>query len=143
MIITFCGHSDFIRKDEYEQRILDILEKETGDSGAEIYLGEYGAFDSFAYECSKKFQQTHKNVSLVFITPYLLGIANDKKARYDNIIYPELERVPKRYAILKRNEYMIEKADVVIAFVNRNYGGAYKSYNYAKRKNKKLYNLAN
>ena len=50
--------------------------------------------------------------------------------------------MPKRYAILKRNEYMIERADVVIAFVNRNFGGAYKSYDYAKRKNKKIYNLA-
>ena len=48
MIITFCGHSDFISNYEHKKSILDILEKEIGNKKAEIYLGEYGAFDSFA-----------------------------------------------------------------------------------------------
>lgn len=142
MIITFCGHSDFISNYEYEKRVLDILEKEMVNGCGEIYLGEYGAFDLFAYECSKRFKQTHEKILLTFVTPYLFNISKEKLDRFDNVIYPELENVPKRYAILKRNEYMIEKADVVIAYVNRSFGGANKSYQLAKRKNKKIYNLA-
>ena len=52
-----------------------------------------------------------------------------------------LEFVPKRFAIVKRNEWMMTNADIVIAYVNRNYGGAYKSLQAAKRKKKKIINI--
>ena len=36
---------------------------------------------------------------------------------------------------------MIENSDLIIAYVNNNYGGAYKSLRYAMRKNRKIINL--
>ena len=39
-------------------------------------------------------------------------------------MYPLLENVIPRFAISKRNEWMIDKADLIIAFVNHEYGGA-------------------
>ena len=54
MTITFCGHSDFCKTYAYESKILEILEEAVGEEAAEIYLGGYGSFDSFAYECCKK-----------------------------------------------------------------------------------------
>ncbi len=141
MIITFCGHSDFVGTNEYENKILSILESIAGNEETELFLGEYGQFDSFAYKCALKFKQTHPNTSLVFITQYLDKIDGEKKKRYDKIIYPELEKVPKRLAILHRNKYMVEKADAIIAYVNRNYGGAYKSYALAKKRGKTIYRL--
>jgi len=142
MRITFCGHSDFIRTVEYEKAILKILEAEIGYDKAEIYLGEYGLFDNFAFECSQKFKATHPNVSLIFVTPYLSKISKETSDRYDEIIYPNLEGVPKKFAISYRNKYMIEKADVVVAYINRAYGGAYESYKVAIRNKKKIYNLS-
>ncbi|MEG1529959.1 MAG: hypothetical protein RR405_06335, partial [Clostridia bacterium] len=53
---------------------------------------------------------------------------------YDEIIYPELEEVPYKFAISKRNEWMVDNADLVIAFVNHHFGGAYSTLQYAKRK---------
>ena len=101
MIITFCGHSDFLGNDDYKKRILAILEKEIGNSRAEIYLGKYGGFDRFCYECAKSFKLAHQNASLVFITPYLSKISKDTRERYNEIIYPELENVPKNMQYLK------------------------------------------
>ena len=142
MIVTFCGHSDFIETIEYEKQVLEILENEIGYDKAEIFLGEYGAFDAFAYKCSAKFKVNHPNVSLIFVTPYLSNISNDKTIRFDEIIYPDLEGVPKKFAITYRNKYMTEKADIVIAYINRAYGGAYESYKVAIRNKKKIYNLS-
>ena len=61
---------------------------------------------------------------------------------YDEIVYPELESVPWKFAISKRNEWMVEQADIVIAFVDHDWGGAATTLQYAKRKKKTIINLA-
>ena len=141
MIIAFCGHSRYESALEDEKKILEILEKRVGDASVEIFLGEYGDFDKFAYDCAKKFKNNHTGVKLVFITPYIT-VAKHKKDRFDLIIYPELEKIPFQYAILHRNKWMVDKSDIIIAYVTHKYGGAYTMYRYAKQKNKELYNLA-
>ena len=62
--------------------------------------------------------------------------------KFDEILYPPLEGKPLRFAISYRNQYMMEKADFVIAYVDHDWGGAYKAYRYAKRKGKVVFNLA-
>ncbi len=147
MTVTFFGHSDFIKTDEYEQVVLDILEEKVGNRSAEMYLGGYGSFDSFAYDCCKKYQKNHPNTSLIFVTPYLSEAYQRNhldffKTIYDSIIYPELEDKPKKFAISYRNKYMAEKADFIIVYIIRSHGGAYSAYNHAKRKNKEIFNIA-
>lgn len=147
MIITFVGHSDFIETVEAEKKILLFLEKTVGDKGAEMYLGEYGKFDEFAYDCCKKYKETHPKVSLIFVTPYLTeeyqkNHLKYQKERFDGIIYPEIEDKPLKFAISYRNKWMIEKADYVVCYIEREWGGAYKTYLYAQRKKKNVYNVA-
>lgn len=145
MIVTFCGHAQFLKTDEYEQKLLAFLEEQVGDQCADMCLGGYGGFDRFAYDCCKKYKGTHPNVSLVFVTPYLncrKAASDDQKTRYDCILYPEIEDKPKRYAILYRNKYMVEQADIVVAYVSHDWGGAYTAYRHARRKGKTIFNLA-
>jgi len=42
---------------------------------------------------------------------------------YDDTTYPPLEDVPKKYAISRRNEWMVDQADVVVAYVTHGWGG--------------------
>lgn len=147
MIVTFCGHAQFPKSKEYEQKILAFLEEKVGDEPADMYLGGYGEFDSFAYECCKKYKEAHPEISIVLVTPYLdAGYQRNhlkyQETRYDSILYPEIENKPKRYAITYRNKYMIEKADYVVAYVTHDWGGAYATYKYAKRRGKEIFNLA-
>ena len=146
MIVTFCGHAQFPKSKEYEQKILAFLEEKVGDEPADMYLGGYGEFDSFAYECCKKYKEAHPKISIVLVTPYLdagyqRNHLNYQETRYDFILYPEIENKPKRYAITYRNKYMIEKADYVVAYVTHDWGGAYATYKYAKRRGKEIFNL--
>ena len=141
MTITFCGHSTFNKTDEYEHELLEILENTVGDAPAEFFLGGYGNFDSFAYSCCKKYKGKHPKASLVFVTPYL-RIDPTYAALYDSVVYPDIEDKPLKFAITYRNKYMVEKSDIVIAFIDHEWGGAYKTYVYAKRKGKRVINLA-
>ena len=146
MIVAFFGHSDYVRNAEDEQRILEILQKEIGDKECEIFLGEYGKFDYFAYSCAKKYKATHPSVKLVFVTPYMdekyIERKLDTKNKFDLILYPPLEKVPKSVAIPRRNRWIVDKADIVIVYVKHSFGEAYTAFEYADRKNKNVYNVA-
>ncbi len=147
MIVTFCGHSVFYPSKLDETKLLELLEETVGDNSAEMFLGEYGAFDSFAYACCKKYKRTHPNISLVFVTPYM-NIKHQKELLlynsliYDAVIYPKIEDKPAKYAIIYRNRFMVEQADIVIAYITHDFGGAYKTYLYAIKKGKTVFNLA-
>ena len=140
MTVAFCGHSDFQGTNDVEMAFLSILERNVGDEPVEFYLGGSGGFDAFALECCKKYREVYKNALLVYVSPYIevKGIQQG----YDAVIYPEIEKKPLRFAVVYRNRYMIDKADMVVAFISRPFGGAYKTYSYAKRKKKKIFNLA-
>ena len=147
MIISFCGHSCFRQSEKYKKTLFDFFEKVIGEKTVSFYLGGYGGFDDFAYSCAKEFKEKHQGASLVFVSPYLtLSYQKNhlayKKEKYDSILYPEIEDKPLKFAISYRNKYMVEAADIVVAFVNQKYGGAYQTYQHAKRKGKTIFNLA-
>ena len=37
---------------------------------------------------------------------------------FDGLYYPLLERIPRRYAIVRTNHYMVDNADCIICYVN-------------------------
>lgn len=57
---------------------------------------------------------------------------------YDTSIFPPIETVPKRFAISKRNQWMIDEADVVVAYLNNFAGGSGRTMEYAQRKKKRI-----
>ena len=148
MIVAFFGHRDFIADDEHIEKIISILNDLVGDNAVEFYLGGYGYFDAFAYRCCTSFAKTHRNASLAFVTPYITeeyqrNHLTEIKKQYHSVIYPEIENVPKKFAIAYRNRYMVEKADLIICYVKREYGGAFQAIKYAEIKGKTIINIAN
>ena len=144
MIISFCGHSTYITNEQDKRRILELLEDLGKTEHIDFYLGGYGNFDSFARLCAKEYQKTHPDSKLYFITPYLddhYSKLEYAEELYDGTIYPELENVPRRYAISKRNEWIVNHSDYVIAYISHTFGGAYKTLLYAKKHNKPYTNL--
>lgn len=70
------------------------------------------------------------------VIPYLNRDYNKKM--YDESLYPPIEESLPRFAISKRNEWMVEQADVVVSGVDHDWGGAYTTLKYAKRKKKRI-----
>ena len=141
MIISFCGHSEYERSPEDEAKVLNLLEERVKGKSVEFFLGGYGNFDDFAYNCAKKFKKAHPDTKLIFVTPYMYA-KEYQKNRFDIILYPVLKNVPDRYAIPYRNKWMAEQADIVISYITHAYGGAYAMYKHARKKGKEIYNVA-
>lgn len=66
------------------------------------------------------------------------------EAYYDDVIIPqELLGCHPKGAIAKRNRWIADKCDWVIAFVPRGFGGAYTAVKYAEKKNKQIIYMKN
>ena len=146
MTITFCGHSNFSFDNTVKEKLKELLlQKIRKNPACKFYLGGYGDFDSLCLNILKEIKIQFPNIKLLFITPYLdnnYSKLETAKLYYDGIIYPPLENVPRQFCISKRNEWMVNEADFLIAFVKYSWGGAAKTLEYAKRKKVEFFNLA-
>ena len=70
------------------------------------------------------------------------AVSNDDGSGKDTILPEGIERVHARYAIVRRNNWMIDKSDYVIAYVTHTFGGAYKAVERAKKKEKEVITIA-
>lgn len=57
-------------------------------------------------------------------------------------MYPEIEG-PKKFAIERRNRWMIDYADFCLCYINHTWGGAWKCARQAKRGGKTVINIGN
>lgn len=149
MIITFIGHSSLINCENLIVRVTEaILENTRKEENISFLCGGYGDFDNLSLLACRIAKEKLPNSEVVFVTPYITSRQQEKiknlveSKLYDSTIYPPLENVPPRYAIIKRNEWMVEKADLVIAYVKYTYGGAHKALLYAQKRKKQIINLA-
>lgn len=136
MTVTFVGHSK-VHVDEkllkwLEETIVNLIE----EGATQFLLGGYGDFDKISAKMVKNLQKTYPHIQSYLVIPYL-----DRKydsALYNSTIYPPLEKVPKRFAISKRNEWMVDEAEVVVAYLLNYAGGSGRTMEYAKRKKKHI-----
>lgn len=111
----------------------------------EFYVGGYGDFDRLAAKTVNYIKKEYKNIKLFLIPAYFSTLENHKEyiySTYDGTVFPDdVESVPQRFAITKRNQWMVNQCDYIIAYV-KHYGSAETALKYAKRKNKNIINLA-
>ena len=111
-----------------------------------FYFGGYGNFDEFCYRCCRKFKKREPTFRLVFVTPYITEAYQKSRLAkneimYDEIIYPGLEQVPYRYAIVARNKWMSDNSDLIVSYIDHSWGGAYNACKYSVSKNKEVINI--
>lgn len=113
-----------------------------------FYTGHMGDFDRIFTSCVRKAKKNYPNrkIKLICVKPYLTKELNENKQYYyelyDDIIIPEeLSGVYYKNAITKRNQWMIDKSDIVLTYTIINGGGAAASKQYALRHNKLLIEL--
>lgn len=137
MIVTFCGHREILSgKNEIREKLVETVENLIKQGAKEFLLVGYGDFDYMCASVIKELKQKYPFIKSVLVTAYINSYFD--KWLYDEIEYPPIENTPKRFAIIKRNEYMIDISDILIAFVKYETGGAAKTLKYAVKKNKKI-----
>ena len=100
-------------------------------------VGNRGSFDRYAATAIKALKQRHDDVILLLLLAYHPGESSvELSYGFDNSYYPPLEGVPKRYAIVRANRFMIDTADSIICYVKHT-GNARDLLEYAQRRRKK------
>ena len=139
MRVTFCGHRRIFNQVEGVNTLKKTITELMLEGATEFYLGGYGEFDALAARIIFEIKAAHSNTT----TALILAYPNQKfdSNFYDETIYPPLETVPKKFAITRRNEWMVDQSDVIVAYVTHDFGGAAAMLRYAERKKKQIFLL--
>lgn len=145
MTVCFCGHSKLYSSyDSIKAKCLEIVRGLIAKGADSFLIGDYGDFDGLAASVCLALKKEHHHIEVCLVLPYYRPHIDDytqqRYNRFDSIITPPLEDTPYRYRIVKANQYMVDQADIVIAYV-RSSGGAAKTMEYAIRKAKNIINL--
>lgn len=143
---TFAGHRH-IPHAAYLSRIITAIDTllEKDDSEYIFYSGGSGDFDA---QCEtavriEKSKHLEKHIQITLILPYMSNRLNINKeyyeTMYDDVIVPiELYGIHPKAAITKRNRWMVDRSDYVIACLWRDFGGAFETVKYAEKSGKNI-----
>ena len=137
MTVTFFGHRDTPKEIGPALRLtlIDLIENKNANL---FYVGNHGNFDAMV-------RRQLEDLSKIYPIKYYIVLAympskNDEPD--EHTILPEgIETVPRRFAINYRNKWMLNKSDIVVTYVTRNFGGAWKFKQMANSKEKLLIDL--
>lgn len=126
---------------------LDKLVEESYFEGYTVFMsGGMGKFDEKFESAVRKAKLRHKEIKLFLVVPYFSNKLNTNKdyleEMYDGVIVPDtVEGVFFKKAISVRNRWIVDNSDLIIAYVERDYGGAFEAVKYAKSKGKQIINI--
>lgn len=137
---TFFGHRDTPKKIEpiLQSTLIDLIENKNVDS---FYVGNQGDFDIMVRSNLKSLRIIYPYISCYVVVAYKPNkkLFND----YLEYIYPdELKNIFPKYAIIERNNWMINKSDYVVTYVENSVGGAARFKSVSEKKGLTVINLA-
>ena len=135
-ICVFFGHRECY--DLEKNVIIKAIEGLVRQGVDTFYVGNQGQFDAMVYGCLRQLKTTYPQIQFAVVLAYIPMGEGDS----EDTMYPEAVALgPPRYAIERRNRWLIEQADHVICYVRHTWGGAYKFSRIAKRMGKTVINL--
>ena len=143
--VSFIGHRVLYKIQHIEDRLKRIFrELLYKKEYVEFYVGRNGDFDIVVASAIKRIQKDlgNHNSSLILVLPYHAKDEKYYEKYYDEMCMPVGREVHYKAAIMKRNEWLIENSDLLIAYVENESGGAYKTLKYAERKGIEIINIA-
>ena len=134
---TFFGHRECYSLDE--QVLMNAIEDLIRKGVDTFYVGNQGQFDSAVYACLKQLRNRHPHIRVCVVLAYLPTEKHEYDDRTDTM-YPEIEGHSK-FAIERRNRWMIHASQYCICHIDHTWGGAYKFACMAKRRGLTVVNL--
>ena len=144
--IAFIGHREIYNALPICDRLEEIIKNSLKHKEyVEFLMGRNGDFDIFAASAVKTAQRAigHENSCLILVEPYPMKDDIYYKDFYDEIEYPIDSKTHPKGAITKRNRWLVENADMLLAYVEEGKnGGAMTALKYAEKLGVKIINLA-
>ena len=104
-----------------------------------FYVGGYGGFDRIAATAVKRAKQKYPDITLMLVLPYHPAErAIPTPDGFDGTYHPEgLENTPRRYAIVRTNQIMVDNSDWLVCYVQHGASNSRNLLEYAQRREEK------
>ena len=119
------------------ERYSEIIEKHL-----KVKLGEYEFDELAAFAVRRLKSEWSAFCSLTLVLPYEIANLDLIEKSYDEVIMPNDYKCHYKAAIEKRNRWLAENCDLMIGYIKRESGGAYKCFSYARERGVLLINIA-
>jgi len=143
--VSLFGHREIRDLRHLEMKLTPIVKELIQAKPFIVFLiGRNGEFDEYAASIIKTVKKEYQNtnIDLTLVLPYTVADIEYYEKYYDSIIIPEsMYGAHPKSAILLKNRWMVERSDAVIAYAERNNGGAYKAMKYAEKLHKEVIDL--
>ncbi len=147
--VSFFGHRQIenlsLLESQLENIITNII---SGKEYVEFLVGNNGEFDILVSQTIRRLKKIYDsgNVCHTLVLPYETAVyRNNLKSfeeYYDNVeIFESLERTHYKALVLNRNYKMVDRSDLIVFYLERKVGGAYKTFKYAEKENKNVKKL--
>ena len=134
----------FIGPREADELLLPRLELEVERLIAEenvsyFYVGGYGGFDRVSATAVKRAKQKYPDITLMLVLPYHPAEhPTEAPDGFDGTYHPEgLEHTPRRYAIVRTNQIMVDTCDWLVCYVHHGASNSRNLLEYAGRREEK------
>ena len=142
--VAFTGHRE--TKINEVENLLNTLVSLIERGARVFYCGMAKGFDLFAAECVLSLKETYPDISLIACIPCYgqeKAYSEADKKRYVQILSKTTQNilVSENYfkgCMQKRNRYMADRADVLVAHLKKDAGGTAYTVNYFLKKNKEI-----
>lgn len=121
--------------------VYDAIEKAIWEGVEEFLVGNQGRFDRVVYACLRQLREKYPQICSSVVLSRLPE--KDSTILDDgDTVFPEVvEMSPPQFAIDRANRWMLQRAALVICYVQHPWGGAYKFADLAARQGKSVRNL--
>ena len=129
----FFGHREVTHN--IREKLTAIIERLITEEGVtEFYVGNQGQFDSTVYSVLKELKGKYPHIRYTVILAYMPD-EHIKEVYGEDTLFPDgMESVPKKFAISKRNDWMIQQSGFVVCYVYKITSGAAKFREKAAKK---------
>ena len=136
----FFGHRDVTH--DIRAKLQFIIEQLIAEEQIyNFYVGHQGQFDSMVYSILKELKVKYPHIRYTVVLAYMPD-EHIKEVYGEDTLYPDgLETVPRRFAISKRNDWMIQHSGYAVCYVHKITGGAAKFREKAEKKGLRIINI--
>lgn len=148
--VALFGHRYIADPFHLEARLEELVHRILSEQPyVDFLVGENGDFDRYASSVIHRLRQKQQKsiCDHTLVLPYLTAKYLNNREYYekyysDVIVSEQAASAHPKAAITLRNYEMVDRADLIICYVEYESGGAWKAVDYALRQNKKVINLA-
>ncbi|MBE6562809.1 MAG: hypothetical protein E7660_03635 [Ruminococcaceae bacterium] len=149
--VSFFGHREvehFLYVEKQIERI--IKELLATKEYVEFLIGRNGEFDQMVSSAIRRVKGKYRNDNSchTLVLPYETAEYRNNRQSfenyYDNIdIFENSDNTHYKAVFQKRNREMIDRSDLTVFYLERRFGGAYQTFEYARKQKKEMILISN